>query len=140
MIFRDDQDRLDYLVLLELIAAELRWQILAFCLMGNHVHLLVWTEEPNLGRGMQRLHSMFARGFNLRYERIGHLFESRYGSNRIRTALRLVRALDYIAQNPVRAGLCSTPSDWKWSSRSLRAPRWIASPARVQSLVMELAE
>ena len=118
------------------------WDCLAYCLMGNHVHLLIRTREPNLGRGMQRMHSMYAQGFNDRHVRIGHLFQDRYGSSRIRTRERLVRVEHYIAQNPVEAGLCPHAKDWRWSNTGAAAagdaPKWLARRRLLEMLQREL--
>src|SRR5439155_27203426 len=78
VIFVDDSDRERYLELLGYVVGEWRWECFAYCLMPNHVHLLVRTLEPNLGLGMQRIHSLYAQGFNERHGRIGHLFQDRY--------------------------------------------------------------
>lgn len=114
-IFRDELDRRRYLQLLKEVTAKHDWQCLAYCLMTNHVHLLVKTLEPSLGTGMQDLHGRFAQGFNLRHERVGHLFQSRYGATRIEDDAHMHAATRYIAQNPVEAGLCETPDAWPWS-------------------------
>lgn len=88
-IFRDDRDRRDYLGLLALEIRRTRWRCLSYCLMGNHVHLLVETPEANLAVGMQRLQGDYARTFNQRYKTVGHLFQGRYGSVRIRSDRQL---------------------------------------------------
>ncbi len=67
-----------YLALLAVTVAQARWRLLGFCLMGNHVHLLVETPEANLGSGMQRLHGAYARKFNDRHGRVGHVFQGRF--------------------------------------------------------------
>lgn len=115
-IFRDVEDRHEYLDYVEIVVAEFEWDVLARCLMTNHVHLLIRTRAATLSRGMHKLHTLYALHFNGKYERTGHLFERRYGSNRIRSSWRLHKAVDYIAQNPVRARLCATPADWPWSA------------------------
>lgn len=80
--------------------------------------------------------------FNVRYERTGHLFERRYGSNRIWTPERFAAAVEYIDQNPVAAGLSATPADWPWSSAGTRAagdpPPWLAELERVQEIWRQL--
>lgn len=115
-IFGDDDDRQLYLRLLIGIARHLEWRVLAYCLMGNHVHLLIETTKPNLAKGMQLLHSRYAQIFNLKYGRVGHLFQERYGSRVIRDDRELATILAYIAANPVKAKLCERPEDWPWSS------------------------
>jgi putative transposase len=117
-IFRDVEDRDLYLLLLGQIVRRQRWLCLSYCLMHNHIHLLVETPEPNLGVGMQRLHGLYAQTFNKRHKRCGHVFQGRYGDKRIRTDEQLVTAARYIALNPVEAGLCGAPEEWRWSSHA----------------------
>src|SRR5215210_4137262 len=74
-IVRDDRDRRMYLEMLGLVVGQFAWQCLAYCLMGNHMHLLVETAEPNLGDGMRELHGKYARALNDRHRRNGHLFQ-----------------------------------------------------------------
>ena len=129
LIYRDEDDRRTYLRILRGTVGHCRWRLLAYCLMDNHVHLLVETREPNLGAGMKRLHSSYAQRFNARHGSCGHLFQERYGSVRIETDEQLWTVAVYIAMNPVQAGLCSRPGDWPWSSHSMvlsnTAPDWI---------------
>lgn len=124
------------------MVVEWRWDCLSYCLMTNHIHLLVRTSEPNLGHGMQQLHSPYAQGFNLRYGRVGHLFQDRFGSSRVRSGNKLWQTADYIAQNPVRASLCATPEEWRWSSTGAaacgRRPPWMASPVVIANAARDL--
>ncbi len=92
------------------------WRLLAFCLMSNHVHLVVHTPLPNLGEGMQRLLGTYGKFFNWRYERSGHVFRRPFKSERIKDERQLVTAITYVAENPVRAGLCASADEWRWSS------------------------
>jgi REP element-mobilizing transposase RayT len=75
VIFVDDEDRRRYLRMFRGVAEKFRWHCLGFCLMPNHVHLLIETTEPNLGRGMHSLHGLYAQTFNERFARVGHLFQ-----------------------------------------------------------------
>jgi putative transposase len=142
-IFRDDDDRHLYLDLLGYVVRRFKWQCLAYCLMTNHVHLLIRTAEPTMGRGMHHLHSFYAHDFNQKYGRVGHLFQDRYGSNRIWTPGAFRRTLEYITANPVTAGICRNPAEWPWCSHaalaSSDAPQWLARPARVLAVQAELA-
>jgi putative transposase len=128
-IYIDDHDRLSYLALLGRVTLKMRWRCLAYCLMGNHVHLLLETREANLGTGMHRLHGPYAQRFNFRHERSGHLFGDRFGAVRMQSEPQVWMAAAYIARNPVDAQLCRSPGDWKWSSHALvvagDAPRWL---------------
>src|SRR3712207_7313843 len=103
LIYEDDRDRALYLAMLAAVVRRHEWHLLAYCLMDNHVHLLVETPRPNLGSGMQRLHGDYALLFNRRHERRGHLFQGRYGAKRVRDDAQLVTVLRYIADNPVEA-------------------------------------
>jgi REP-associated tyrosine transposase len=115
-IYRDDHDRLLYLELLGGVVSRKRWRCLAFCLMDNHVHLLVQTPDANLGAGMQRLHGDYALLFNRRHRRVGHLFQGRFGSNLVTDDEELWTIARYIARNPVEAGRCRFATEWPWSS------------------------
>jgi putative transposase len=115
-IFRDDPDYLEYLKLLARSVERFGWYILAYCLMGNHVHLVVETPQPNLPAGMQWLHGNYGRYFNDRHDLFGHVFQGRYKSIRQATDEQLWHVLRYVALNPVEAGLCKHPRDYPWSS------------------------
>jgi REP element-mobilizing transposase RayT len=123
LIYLDDVDRRTYLALLARVVLSKRWRCLAFCLMDNHVHLLIETPSPNLGAGMQWLHGRYALGFNRRHARTGHLFEGRFGSVLMKDEAHLWTTVAYVARNPVAAGLCARPIDWAWSSHRAIAGR-----------------
>ena len=80
------------------------------------MHLLVETREPNLPTGMQWLHGRYGRNFNDRHDRFGHLFQGRYKAVRQTSDEQLWHVVRYIALNPVKAGLCDRPRDYRWSS------------------------
>jgi putative transposase len=116
-IFLDDGDRQRYLRLLGRGIRKQEWECLSYCLMTNHLHLLIETPRANLGVGMQRLHGDYALTFNLRHDLTGHVFQGRYGATRIKSDEQLVTVARYIAANPVKAGLCHREEDWQWSWR-----------------------
>lgn len=120
-IYFDDTDRRTYLAMLASTVRHQGWHCLAYCLMDNHVHLMLETPEPNLARGMQRLHGSYALRLNKRHSLVGHAFQGRYGSVRIVSDEHLWVTVRYIALNPVEAGLCRTPDDYPWSSHTLLA-------------------
>jgi len=84
--------------------------------MTNHFHLLFDTPRADLSNGMHRLNSVYATYFNERHGFDGHLFDRRFGSRLVETEEHLIDASRYIAFNPVRAGLCGHPREWRWSS------------------------
>jgi REP element-mobilizing transposase RayT len=128
-IFLDNVDRHVYLRMLGETVGRTRWCCLSYCLMHNHVHLLIETPEANLGRGMQRLHGVYAQSFNARHGRSGHVFQGRYGAVRMTDDAQLWTTARYIARNPVSAGLVRTGHDWPWSSHVAvlqgTAPDWL---------------
>jgi putative transposase len=130
-IFPEDGDRYLYLTRLAKVAVRMSWHCLAYCLMGNHIHLLIETPEANLGRGMHLVHGTYAQGFNRRHEKSGHVFGKRFDSKPMTNDPHLWVTAAYIALNPVKAGLCRTPDAWPWSSHACvaagRSPDWLAT-------------
>lgn len=128
-IFIDDLDRAEYLDRLGTVAASAGWRCLTYCLMANHVHLLIETPDANLSQGMQRLQGGYAQWFNVRHDKVGHLFQGRYGATRATSDEQLSATIAYIAMNPVKAGMCALPEDWPWSGhRAVLAqtgPPWL---------------
>jgi hypothetical protein len=89
--------------------------------MRNHYHLLVETPRANLSVGMRQLNGVYARGFNGRHNRCGHVFQARYRSILIQKESHLLEVVRYIALNPVRAGLSGHPARYRWSSYAATA-------------------
>lgn len=129
-IFVDDRDRARYHAMLGRAVRRCDWFCLAYCQMGNHVHLLIETTTPNLGVGMHWLQGGYAQYFNYRHGLSGHLFQDRFHAEPVRTDAHVWMAAVYIANNPLNAGLCRAASDWPWSSyaaiRRRAAPAWLA--------------
>jgi REP element-mobilizing transposase RayT len=88
----------------------------AYCLMGNHYHLLLETPEGNLSVAMRQLNGVYTQRFNRRHERCGHVLQGRFGAQLVDGHAYLHEVCRYIVLNPVRAGLVSPPRDWPWSS------------------------
>lgn len=92
------------------------WDVLAYCLMPNHFHLVVRLREGGLSGGMALLNGRFARRFNLRHERRDHVFGRRFWSVRIESEAHLRRSCRYTVLNPVRASIVESPEQWSFSS------------------------
>jgi REP element-mobilizing transposase RayT len=116
LLYRDDVDRRRYLKLLADSVGRFGWRCMAYCLMPNHMHLLIETPRPNLGRGMQYLHGHYGRWFADRRGVAGHVFQGRYGAKRVTDDEQLWAVAAYLAANPVDAGLCASPEEWAWGS------------------------
>jgi REP element-mobilizing transposase RayT len=115
-LYRSRADRLLFLALLERAVMDHQWACYAYCLMLNHYHLVVHTPDRNLPQGMKWLNGSYGQRFNRRHAARGHVFESRYYSGVIERETHLLEAVRYVALNPVRAGLCVDPKEWRWSS------------------------
>lgn len=136
-IYLDDIDRETFLWVLTDVAAEVRWVALAYCLMGNHFHLLVETPDAGLARGMHLLSGRYGRRFRGRHGG-GHLFGGRYWSVLVRDQRQLAATLRYIVMNPVSAEMAGRPGDWAWSSHRAtvhRAPGLVDHRRLLQLLV-----
>jgi putative transposase len=127
-IFRDDADFRRFLELLGRAVARYRWRILTYCLMRNHYHLLLETPEPNLSRGMRHLNGVYAQSFNRRHDRVGHLFQGRFGALIVQDDDHLLTECAYIVRNPLRTIDPIDPLDWPWSSH--RATLGLEPPPR----------
>jgi REP element-mobilizing transposase RayT len=115
-LLRCPEDGEAFLARLERSVRERGWTVLAYCLMPNHVHVLVRTRAPDLSAGMQEILGDYARSFNERHGRRGALFRSRYDAKVVETDEYLLWLLRYIARNPVKHGFRRSPLDWRWSS------------------------
>ncbi|MCS6103248.1 transposase [Clostridium botulinum] len=121
-IFLDEQDFRVYLNKLEdslNYYDYLNYELISYCLMSNHVHLIIKTGKEPLTRIMGRLNSTYTKYFNKKYNYIGHLFQSRYFSELIKDDKQILEASRYIHLNPVRANIVKKPEYYKWSSYSM---------------------
>ena len=131
-LFHERLDREAFLAMLGSVVERLLWKCHSFCLLTNHVHLLVETPDETLPIGMHRLNLGYAQSFNRRHECTGHVFEAPYYSGPVTRDSHALMTIRYIARNPVEAGVCRAPEDWPWSSYGaalgLRpGPKWLTS-------------
>lgn len=117
-LFRDELDRLEFLRHLARISSRDGFTPISFCLMGNHWHQIVEVEDGVLPPAMHDLNLAFARSFNARAGLRGHVQGDRYSARRIHDLDDLLGRNAYIANNPVRAGLCDFADEWLWSSHA----------------------
>jgi REP element-mobilizing transposase RayT len=115
-IFLTDDDRACFLTLLNRVAKKRRWEVLAYCLMRNHYHLILRVESGGLARGICELNGAYALWFNAEHGRINHLFGRRYWNRYLADERDLVNAIRYVVQNPRRAGLDGPLEAHVWTS------------------------
>lgn len=115
-LFHDDKDRLRFLDTAERYKTQTGIRIYGWCLMNNHIHLLLQEGKEDLAITMKRIGVSYVWYYNLKYRTTGHLFQDRYRSENVESDGYLATVVRYIHQNPVKAGLVKRPSDWKWSS------------------------
>ena len=130
-IFLDDNDREMFLDVLGSVVERFGWRIHAYCLMGNHYHLLAETPQPNLSPGMRWLNGVYTQRFNRHHQRVGHVFQGRFKAILVERDSYLLELARYVVLNPVRAGLASAPDRWPWSSYRATAgeqaaPCWLS--------------
>ncbi len=115
-IFIDDNDYLEFMDVLCLVVKRYNWLLHAYCLMGNHYHLLIETPDGNLSAGMRQLNGIYTQRFNRQNQRVGHLMQGRFKAILVDKDSYLGELSRYIVLNPVRAGMKNRPEQWKWSS------------------------
>lgn len=115
-IFEEEYDYLKFLSILRECQQISQFSLYAYCLMGNHVHLLLAVKEEPLDLCLKRIQNRFVFWYNTKYERIGPLFQGRFKSEPVADEKYLLNVCRYIHQNPVKAGLCQDIEEYPWSS------------------------
>ncbi len=115
-LFLERRDYMKYLSLLDNAFHYSNFYLHAFCLMTNHLHLLIGTKEDPPGKVMHSVNTMYASYFNKKYELSGHVFQDRYFASPISSSFALMKVSAYIHNNPREAFLTEHPEDYPWSS------------------------
>ena len=116
VIFEDDSDRYFFMNVVRKCKEVSGFKLYAFCLMTNHVHMLIQAGDEPLEIVFRRIGSSYVKWYNQKYERTGHLFQDRYRSENVENERYFMTVLRYILQNPMKAGMESSPGKYKWTS------------------------
>jgi REP element-mobilizing transposase RayT len=116
-IFEEDEDYNRFLDLLGQVKKLSGFELYAYCLMDNHVHLLLKEKKEPPSMIIRRLGARYAFWFNWKYQRSGHLFQDRFKSEPVETDPYFLTVINYIHQNPVKSGVSKGAADYPWSSR-----------------------
>ena len=114
-IFLSDLDRVEFLHGFDITMSRYGWKLLVYCLMDTHYHLVLDVKGKTVATAMKWLNGVYARRFNARHERRGHVFGGRYSTWFMRDEAHFLATVKYVLNNPVRAGLCERAQDWPWS-------------------------
>ena len=114
LIFEQPSDYRKFLKILKRFSEEEGFEVIAYCLMQNHFHLLIKTDAMP-GKIIQKISISYSYYFNKKYGRVGHLFQNRFKSEAIEMDPYFVCAIRYIHNNPLKAGICKA-EDYRWSS------------------------
>lgn len=134
MIFLDDEDRALFLRVLAQAMDRFDAQVLAYCLMGNHYHLVLHTRSGNLALVMRHINGVYSQAHNRRHGLVGHVFQGRFKAIFVDRDGYLMALCRYVERNPVAAGLVADVGDWPWSSYRAHAglapaPAWLDTDA-----------
>ena len=117
-IFEDSEDYEKFLDILKDCKAISEFELFAYCLMGNHIHLLIKEDSETLEQIFKRICGRFVYWYNIKYRRVGHLFQDRFKSEPVDSEKYFFTVLRYIHQNPLKAGMCKQVEDYTYSSYS----------------------
>ena len=118
-IFLEDEDRFKFIKVLEKAKQKKEYILYAYCLMNNHVHLLIKEKDEQLSQTMKRINVSYVNYFNQKYQQIGHLFQDRFKSEPIEDENYLLAVLSYIHNNPLNAFIVKNLEEYTWSSYCL---------------------
>lgn len=120
-VFLDPSDYNVYLSILTKSKKQHKFQLYCFCLMPNHIHLIIGVKDPvKLNKIMRSLNLSYTLYFNFKYKKVGHLWQDRFKSRIIDKDSYFLECINYIEANPVRASLVSHISEYPWSSYNSR--------------------
>jgi len=131
-IYEDDEDRDGFRATLSTVVARFNWICHAYCLMGNHYHLMVETPDSNVSAGMRHPNGVYTQRFNQRHGRVGQVFQGRFKAIVVDRESHLLELCRYVVLNPVRTGMVTRVETYPWSSYRATAglepvPSWLTT-------------
>jgi putative transposase len=114
-IYHDDNDRSRFMDMLGEIKSSRSFKLYAYCLMPNHLHMLIEVGQFSISAIMHQLLTRYSSYFNWRHSHVGHVFQGRFKGLLCKKDSHVVELMRYIHLNPVRAGLVASPDAWRWS-------------------------
>ena len=116
-VFQEDEDKKKYLNLLRKYYKDYEIDIICYCIMDNHVHLILYSSNiENISAFMRKVNSIYAMYYNKKYNRVGYVFRNRFKSILILTRKQLCIWIKYIHMNPVKANIVKNENEYKYSS------------------------
>ena len=139
-IFENDSDRATLMRILGDAMLRFDARLLAYCLMGNHYHLVLCTQRANLSQVMRHVNGVYTQSFNRRHTKVGHVFQGRFKAILVDRDVYLLEVCRYVDLNPVRARLTDDPTAWRWSSCRMHlgmdeSPAWLDSAVLLAYLI-----
>lgn len=118
-IFIADRDRGKFIEILARMKSKYNFLVYAYCLMSNHIHLVIDDNGNDISRLIKSVNVSYALYFNKKYKRVGHLFQDRFKSEIITNDRYLLQVSKYIHNNPVKANMVIAPEEYYWSSYNI---------------------
>ena len=116
-IFEKPEDIKYYIKIMSDLVKEQKINVVAYCIMNNHAHMLLKTEEiGELSKYMQRLNTTYGKYYNKKYNRVGYVFRDRYKAEGLYSEEHLYNCIKYIYDNPVKAGICAKAEEYAYSN------------------------
>lgn len=116
ILFEENEDYIKFIQTLQRYRNICKYRLYAYCLMGNHLHLLLMEDIEPLGNVMRRICSSYVLWCNRKYDRAGYLFQDRFKSEPVEDDAYFLSVLRYIFQNPVKAGIVTKIEDYTWTN------------------------
>jgi len=115
-IFKKEINKIRILEIIKILEKDVQFDVIAYCIMDNHIHLLIKAEENELRTLMKKLNVKYAMYYNSAEKRNGHVFQDRFRSEAVEDDRYMLGAIRYIHNNPVKVGIVKNILEYQWSS------------------------